>query len=164
MNKTINIKANKAIKEIREFRDKSFVPIDIKFENIHLKKLNEVVNSELFSKNDLFINSKSLWELMQPVGGAGSHNYHGLTPEDIFSVLNSLLNPLAIFHVKNDRFAIVPILISSFKEPLMVVIEKDAPLMNRQKAKINKIVTIYPKSDLDKYLKSLNEKDILFKK
>ena len=164
MNKIINIKTNKAIKEIREFRDKLFVPIDIRFTNIYLKKLNKIINFELFSKNDLYINSKSLWELMQPIGNTGSHNYHELMPEDIFNALNSILEPLAVFKVKNQRYAVVPVYNSSFNEPLMVVIEKDAELMNKQNAKINKIVTIYPKSYLEKYLEGLDEKDILFKK
>ena len=164
MNKIINIKNKKSINEIKVFKDKVFVPVDVRFENVHIKRLNEIIKFELFSKNDLYINSKSLWELMQPVGDAGSHNYHGLTSEDIYYALNSLLDPLAVFQVKNERFAIVPVFISSFNEPLMVVIEKDAELMNRQNAKINKIVTIYPKSDLDKYLEGIDETDILFKK
>lgn len=164
MNKIINIKNKKAIDEIKVFKDKVFVPVDVRFENVHIKRLNEIIKFELFSKNDLYINSKSLWELMQPVGDAGSHNYHGLTAEDIYYALNSLLDPLAVFQVKNERFAIVPVFISSFNEPLMVVIEKDAELMNRQNAKINKIVTIYPKSDLDKYLEGIDETDIMFKK
>ena len=164
MNKIINIKTNKAIKEIRNFRDKCFAPVDVRFENVNLKKLNKIINFELFSKNDLYINSKSLWELMQPIGNAGAHNYHELTPEDIYNALNSLLDPIAVFKVKNERYAVIPVYNSSFNEPLMVVIEKDAPLMNRQNAKINKIVTIYPKSDLDKYLEGIEDKEILFKK
>lgn len=164
MNKIINIKTKKSINEIQVFSEKIFVPVDIKFENVHLRKLNKLIGNEVFSKNDLYINSKTLWELMQPIGDVGSHNYHELMPEDIFYALNALIEPIAVFKVKSDRYAIVPVYIYSFAEPLMVVIEKDAELMNRQNAKINKIVTIYPKSDLDNYLKGMDEKDILYKK
>jgi len=164
MNKIINIKTKKSIDEIAEFKNKEFSPCDIKFTNVHLKQLNEVINFKLFDKNDLYVSSTTLYELMQPIGNCGSHNYHNLTPEDIFNAINSLLHPLAVFSVKYERYAVVPIFNSSFSEPLMVVIEKGAPLLNRQNAKINKIVTIYPKSDLDKYLEGLKQQDVLYKK
>ena len=164
MNKIINIKLNKAIKEIREFRDKLFSQCDIRFTNVHMKKLNKIINVDLFSKNDLYINSTTLFELMQPIGNAGSHNYHELTPEDILNALNSIIDPLAVFSVKYERYAVVPVYNSSFNEPLMVVIETNAPLLNRQNANINKIVTIYPKSGFDKYLESIKNEDMLYKK
>ena len=164
MNKTINIKTNKAIKEIREFRDKKFVPVDIRFFNVHLKMINKIINYELFNKNDLYINSKSLWELMQPVGNVGTHNFHELTPEDIINALNNLLYPECVIKVKQQRYAIIPTYISSFNEPLMVIIELNSGLIVNKNANINKIVTMYPKSNLDEYLNKLDEKDILYKK
>ena len=164
MNKTINIKTNKAIKEIREYRDKQFSPIDIKFINVHLKELNKILNFELFSKNDLYINSKSLWELMQPICTTGMHNYHELTPEDIFNALNNMLVPQCVIKVKNERYAVVPTFVSSFEEPLMIIIELNSGLIVNKNANINKIVTIYPKSNLDEYLNKLDEKEILYKK
>ena len=99
---------------------------------------------------------------MQETGNAGTHNYHGLTPSDIFCVLNSIDEPYCIFEVKNERYAIVPTYISSFYEPLMVVIEKEAELINRKNANVNKIVTIYPKSKIDKYLSKIDNKAILY--
>jgi len=162
MNKIVNIKNKKAISEITNFKNKKYSLVDIKFENVHLKELNTLVSFDLFDKNDLYINSVTLWELMQPEGNSGSHNYHDLTPEDIYEALNSIVDPYCILRVKNERYAIVPVFISSFNEPLMIVIEKGAELINRQNANINKIVTIYPKSDIDNYLGGLKEKDILF--
>ena len=164
MNKIINIKTNKAIKEIRNFRDKKYSLIEIKIKNVHLRELNKLMSFELFDKNDLYINSVTLWELMQPIGNSGSHNYHELSPEDICSALNSITTPKYIFRVINKRYAIVPVLISSYDEPLMIVIEKDAGLINNQNAKINKIVTMYPRNDLDKYLEGVEDKEILYKK
>ena len=164
MNKIINIKSNKDIKEIREFKNKNFSPIDVKFTNVHLKELNKIINFELFTKNDLYINSKSLWELMQPIGNAGSHNYHELMPEDIFNALNNLLDPQCVIKVKNERYAVIPAYISSFNEPLMVIIELNSGLIINKNANVNKIVTIYPKSNLSDYLEKLDEKEILYKK
>ena len=164
MNKIINIKKKKSIDDIKVFKDKVFVPVDVKFENVHLKELNALIGSELFSKNDLYINSKTLWELMQPLGNAGSHNYHELTPEDIYYALNDIVHPECVIKTKNERFAVIPTHISSFEEPLMVIIELNSSLIVNKNANINKIVTIYPKSNLDEYLDKLDEKDILYKK
>ncbi len=162
MNKIINIKNKKAIVEIQKFKDKKYSLIDIKFENVHLKDINKYVLFDLFDKNDLYINSTTLWELMQPIGKSGSHNYHNLTPEDIYNALNSIIEPYCVFKVKNDRYAVIPVYVSSFDEPILIVIEKGAELINKQNANINKIVTMYPKSDIDNYLKGINEKDIIY--
>ena len=162
MNKIINIKNKKAINEINIFKEKKYSLIDVKFENVHLRDLNKLLPFDLFDKNDLFINSVTLWELMQPQGNAGAHNYHNLTPKDIYDALNLIINPYAIFRVKNERYAVVPVFISSFNEPLMVVIETGSELINKQNANVNKIVTMYPKSDIDNYLEGFKEKDILY--
>lgn len=162
MNKIINIKKRKSIDEIQKFKDKKYSLIDIKFENVHLKEMNKIVLFDLFDKNDLYINSTTLWELMQPIGSAGSHNYHNLNPLDIYNVLNKITEPYCVFKVKNGRYAVVPVYLSSFDEPLMVVIEKGAKLINMQNANVNKIITIYPKSDIDNYLSRLNTKDVLY--
>ena len=161
MNKIINIKNKKAINQIKVFKLKRYSLIDIKFENIHLKNLNKIIHFELFNKNDLYINSATLWELMQPIGASGSHNYHGLTPEDILNSLNTLETPNYILKVKQNRYAIVPVSISSYNEPLMVIIEIGASLINKSKANINKVVTIYPKSDLEEMILKSKD-DVLF--
>ena len=101
---------------------------------------------------------------MQPVGNVGTHNFHELTPEDIINALNNLLYPECVIKVKQQRYAIIPTYISSFNEPLMVIIELNSGLIVNKNANINKIVTMYPKSNLDEYLNKLDEKDILYKK
>ena len=164
MNKIINIKSNKAIKEIREFRDKLFAPCDVKFTNVHMRELNTIIKTELFMKNDLYINSTTLWEIMHPEGGSGSHNYHELMPEDIFNALNNLCDPQCVIKVKNERYAVIPAYVSSFTEPLMVIIELNSGLILNKNANVNKIVTIYPKSNLNDYLEKLDEKEVLYKK
>ena len=164
MNKVINIKNKKAIKEIRQLGDKLLSNSDIKFENVHLKKINKLLPHELFSKNDLYINSVTIWELMQPLGKSGSHNYHGLLAEDIYFAINTMETPYCVFKIKYDRYAVVPVYISSYKNPIMIVVEIGAGLVTNKNANINKIVTMYPKSDIDNLLNNLNEKDILYKK
>ena len=101
---------------------------------------------------------------MQPIGNAWSHNYHELMPEDIFNALNNLLDPQCVIKVKNEIYAVIPAYISSFNEPLMVIIELNSGLIINKNANVNKIVTIYPKSNLSDYLEKLDEKEILYKK
>ena len=162
MQRIINIRNENAIKEIANFKEKRFSMTDIKFQNVHLKKINELVRLNVFLKNDLFINSSTLWELMQPVGLTGSHNHHGLTPEDVLSALLGLSNPFGVFIAKNGRYLIVPVMTSSFNMPLLVVIETRSDLVNDKNAKANKIVTIYPSSKLKELLKQIKSKDVLF--
>ena len=164
MNKIINIKTNKAIKEIRAFKEKEYASCDVKFTNVHLKELNKILKIELFSKNDVYVNATTLFELMQPSGKSGVHNYHDLTPEDIFNALNNLLEPECVLKVKKERYAVVPTYVSSLNEPLMVIIELNSGLIVNKNANINKIVTIYPKSNLEEYLEKIQEKEILYKK
>ena len=162
MQKIINIKSKKAIKELERFKRKKYSMTDIRFDNVHLKKINNLLRIDIFSKNDLYINSSTLWELMQPVGDSGSHNYHGLSAEDILESINMLMKPYCIIKAKNNRFIFVPIFISSFSAPLMIVVEVGASLINNKTAGINKIVTIYPKSDLEDYLEKIDSKYVIY--
>ena len=99
---------------------------------------------------------------MQPIGSSGLHNYHGLTVEDIFNSLNAMTNPICILKSKNNRYIVIPTYCSSYDLPLMIVIEIGAGLINNQKANINKIVTIYPKSDFDNYISKVKVDQILY--
>ncbi len=164
VNKTINIKSKKALKQVEQFKKKNYTPVDIRLQNVNLKTLNKIIMFDLFDKNDLFINSTTLWELMQPIGDSGSHNYHGLLPEDILDALNSLETPNYILKVKQDRYAIIPVTISSYNEPLMVIVEIGGALIKNKNANINRVVTIYPKSDIEDMVNKMKTEDILFNK
>ena len=164
MNKIVDVKNKKAIKEIERFRLKKYQMTDIRFVNVHLKRLNKLLSYDLFSKNDLYINSSTLWELMQPVGDSGSHNYHGLSPRDIVDAINGIERPYCVLRVKYGRYAIIPVNIDGQNDPLMIVIELGGELVNRLHANINKIVTIYPKDGIDRILSKAKPTDILYQK
>ena len=164
MNKIIDVKNKKAIKEIERFRLKKYQMTDIRFVNVHLKRLNKLLSYDLFSKNDLYINSSTLWELMQPVGDSGSHNYHGLSSQDIVDAINGIERPYCVFRAKRGRLAIVPVSLGDATEPLMIVIEIGSGLIVNSRANINRVITIYPKDDIDRILSKMNPADILYKK
>ena len=144
MNKIINV-GNKesAIKVIGQIKEKDYVPFDLKITNSHIMSLNEKIGFVVFRKDSLYINSHSLWELMQPTGGKGGHHYHELTEEDIFIALSSIKEPYAVIDEENSKYTIISIIKSHFERPLLVVIEVNAPLIVNKKAKINKIVNIF---------------------
>ncbi len=158
----INIKSKKAIKEIERFKHKKYVLHDIRIKNVELKVLNSLLTFQLFYKNDLFINSGTLWELMQPLGKTGSHNYHNLTPTDIYNFLSNIKYPCAIYKEKYNRIVIASSQLYSSNERLIIIIEGSAGLITNKDANIYKIVTIYPKSDLEKTIKKLKPSDIYF--
>lgn len=159
----INIKEKEtAIVEVDEFRKKKYEGKDIRFTNVDMIVLNETLSKPIFSKNDLFISSETLWEIMQPLGESNKHNYHELTAFDIVGALNSINKPYALFETKNSRYAIVTTTLSHFNEPLLFIVEIGSGLHVNANANINKIVTIYPKSSVDILLNGLNPKDILF--
>ena len=163
MNKIINIKNKKeAIKSLTLYKEKQYVLTDIRFINVHLREINKLLESDIFDKNDLFINTISLWELMQPIGDKGGHNYHDLSPEDIVDALSSITEPYCILKTEISQYAILSTTISHFGEPLMVIIEVGAGLDRNINANINKLITMFPKRDIDKSLEHKDQKDILY--
>lgn len=161
---TINIKnKQEATRIISKFKEKRYKNIDVRFKNTRLKRINILIGTNIFYKNDLFVNSDTLWEIMQPFGEKGSHNYHNLTAKEIVEVVSDLTNPQCVFKTKdNSRYGIVSLIISENGKPLIVIIEIGAGLIGDTNANVNKFVTMYPKGNLKDILKRLNEKEILF--
>ena len=163
MKLVINIKETKtAIKEVDVYRKKKYEGKDVRFTNVNLLKLNEILTESLFYKNDLFINSETLWELMQEIGDSGIHNYHGLTSEDIVTALSQITEAYALLEVELERHAIITTTLSHFEEPLMIIIKIGSGLYSNPNANINKIITIYAKRDIEEYIKKRMPKKILF--
>ena len=164
MERTINIaNREKAIENLKDYKEKKYVLTDVKFLNVHLREINKLLEFDIFVKNDLFINTISLWELMQPLGDKGGHNYHDLSPENIVDALSSITEPYCILKTEISQYAILSTTISHFGEPLMVIIEVGAGLDKNINANINKLVTLFPKRDIDKSLEHKDPKDILYK-
>ena len=163
MKKTINIKnIEEAEVLLNAYKKKKYSPIDIRLTNTHLKKINDYIHIDLFSKNDLFVNSDTLWSVMQPVGGQENHNFHGLTPKELVEVFNNLSNPYSVFISQLGRLGVISTILSESGQPIMVIIEIGAGLIGRQNANINKMVTLYPKDNLKRYLKSRKVVKVLY--
>ena len=163
MHKVINIKVPEhAIEALEYYKSKKTRLMDIRLSNTELKTINKLTGINLFSKNDLFVGSDTLYEIMQPVGGKDRHNYHGLTPKELVEVFNNLINPYCVFFTDLGRLGIISTIISESGHPLMVVIEIGAGLISNSDANINKMLTMYPKDKLNKYLGSSKVKKVLY--
>ena len=150
------------MKLLRELKERKYVLADIKFENVHLRDINALLEQNIFSKNDLYANTISLWELMQPQGKRGVHNHHDLTPEDIIDTLASITEPYCILKTEISQYAIMSTSKSHFGEPLFVIIEINSGLVADKKAKINKLVTMFPMKNIERVIKSKEPKDVLY--
>ena len=163
--KTINIGNRlKAIELLAQIKNKNYGRIDIKIENLHLKKLNELMRKNIVDKNDAYVSAETLWSIMQEDQGEDVHHHHGLTDSDVLDGLRSITDPHLIIQAEINRYLIVSLFISSFGLPLMIVIEINATLRKDNKASVNKIVTIYPKDDIQGLIEKTPEKQLLYKK
>ena len=161
----INIKRKiTAIESIEKFKNKKYSSIDIQFTNMHLLKINELIRKDVFKKNNLYVSSNTLFDIMQPVGDKHSHNSHNLSPKEIVEVLNNLTNPYCVYVAKYGRYAFVSIIIGECGEPLIVIIEVGSGTHDNPAANVNKMVTMYPKDNINSLLEKLSPKEILFKK
>ena len=161
MNTIINIYAKKAKTYLEEFKGKEY-QVDVRFDNVHLKQINHLIRFDLFSKNDLYVGSDSLWSMMQPTGGKKKHNYHGLTPEDILEALKNIKTPYSIFESDDGRISIVSSIMSHFGHPLAVIIELNATLKGNSEASINKLVTMFAVSDIEGFMNKKTVKEIYY--
>lgn len=164
MKRIINIGNKKqAYKQLNQFQSKQYESVEIEFTNVHLTRINELVGFRLFNKTSLYARSSMLWEIMQPVGKVGRHHYHGLEPTDIVDALSLLQDPLIVYESYMERYAVIVFGNDKYTH-LMIIIELNAGLENDRNANINKLVTIYPKDELDKTIKNLDKSKILYKK
>lgn len=165
MNKRINIgDKEKAINDINQFSLKNYQALDIEFFNVHLIKLNDISKNKLFDKTKLYVRSSTLWELMQPEGKSGKHHFHGLSAEDIYDCIKGLANPLCIYSSYNERIVIVTSKENVRQEKMILVIEKHSSLENNRDANINKLITVYPKKNIENVILKLRVDQLIYSK
>ena len=136
---------------------------DVRFTNVHLKKLNEKLRKYIFKKNDAYINSETLWDSMQEQGGSGVHNYHELIAEDIVSALSSIAEPYAVLKAKHERYSVITETTTHFGNNLFFIIEIGSGLSSNKNKNINKIVTMHAIGG-DSIEKELKKNSVLYKK
>ena len=83
---------------------------------------------------------------MQPIGNKGKHNYHGLTPQNIFDALATMKQSTEIELSYGNRYLIVTLATVFNDINLVVIITPEGYLKNEKKTIVNRIITIYPKN------------------
>ena len=161
MKNTININSSTASSDITQFKNREY-EMDIRINNVHLKNLNNLIGSNLFSKNDLYVGGETLWTSMQPKGENEHHNYHDLTPEDIVEALRNITKPYCVLKNNEGRIAIISSIKSHLGAPLNLVIEIGASLKVHNQANINKLVTLFPRKNVEKYIERMGVKSVYY--
>ena len=131
------------ISSLERFRNNKYENRMIEIVNAHLKRINKFYGNNIFSKNDCFIDSQTLWEIMQPIGFVQHHHSHGLSPEQIFDVLTEMKKPFKVVKSYDSRYVIITLKTEDNGYNLCVVIKPNTYIEYLDK-KINKIITIHP--------------------
>ena len=164
MNKLINIKNRReAAILLLQFKEKKYFHQTIRFSNVNLRKINSFLAFKVFVKNDLYADSETLYELMQPEGEKGVHNYHDLSPDLLLDALNSIVEPYCVFVEDDNRYAVITMVLVDGKEPLMAIIAVGSGTYEDTGANVNKLVTMFPKKNIESFISNLEESKILYK-
>lgn len=98
----------------------------------------------VFKKDALYINSESLWKIIQPVGGKGRHHYHVLSPENVFETLSTIRFSKDVTVSYDDRYLILTLATIFDEINIAVVVTPKGYSMDSKIKNINRIITIYP--------------------
>ena len=165
MDAVINV-GNKpeAIRRLNHYAERDRGHFDVLFRNVHLCLLNETIGRTIFRKNDLYVDASTLYELMMPVWGQGSHHYHGLKPTQIIYALSNLKKANCIIRSGKGRI-LLGILLETWRDKYMVVIiDPEATIKTDFRTKVCKLITMYEYSAFSKHLENLPETDIIFRR
>lgn len=120
------------------------INIEVKIINTHITEINKILGRKVFKRDALYINSESLWEIMQPVGGKGRHHYHGLSPENVFETLATIRFSKNVTVSYDDRYLILTLATIFDEINIAVVVTPKGYSMDSKIKNINRIITIYP--------------------
>ena len=147
MFKTINLGNEKSsLEALVAMKENKFTDYDVRITNSHINNLNSVLGKKVFRKDALYIGSDTLWEIMQPIGSKGRHNFHGLTPEDVYNALLTMKYSKEVDVSYDNRYLIVTLATVFDDVNLVVIVTPEGSLKNESKTIVNRIITIYPKN------------------
>ena len=127
-----------------QFKENKYVPFYVRITNSNIRELNNVIGRNVFKKDALYINSLSLWEIMQPVGSKGKHHYHGLTPEDVYNALSRLQYSKEIYTSYEDRYIVITDVFVTEEVRLVVIVTPNESLIKENIDNVIVIISIYP--------------------
>lgn len=145
MNKILNIGNKKSsIELIQIIKEKNYSSFDIKITNCHITELNKVIGKKVFKNDVLYINARTLWEIMQPIGGKGKHHYHNLSPEEIYDILMQAKNSKEIFASHDGRYLVITLSSLINQSKYALILEPNGHSKNSYIASVIRVITMYP--------------------
>ena len=86
---------------------------------------------------------------MQPTGRKGTHNYHGLMPEDVYNALSRIKYSKNVYSSFDDRYVVITDVFVTEEVRLIVIVSSDTTVAAQELNNVVSIITIYP-SDKEK--------------
>ena len=118
--------------------------VEIKITNTHIAEINKILKQKVFKKDALFVNSETLWEIMQPTGKKGKHNYHGLSPEKVYEALSTIRFSKDVIVSYDERYLILTLATIFSDVNIAIIVTPKGSSKIKHNQMINRIITIYP--------------------
>ena len=81
---------------------------------------------------------------MQPLGKKGKHNYHNLSPEEVYNALRTMKDSKDIEISYDNRYVIVTLATILENINIAVIVTPDGNLKKDLREKVTRIITLYP--------------------
>ena len=127
-----------------QFKENKYVPFYVRITNSNIRELNNVIGRKVFKKDALYINSLSLWEIMQPIGEKGKHHHHGLAPEEVYNALSRIQYSKEVYTSYEDRYIVITDVVVTDEVRLVVIVTPNETLVKENIDNVVVIITIYP--------------------
>lgn len=145
MQKIINLGNKKASLELLKHLSKNkYEAIEIRIKNTHIKELNKLIGKNVFKNDMVYADASMFWEIMQPLGGRGKHNFHNLSPENVYDALSTIRNSTQVTLSYDNRYVIVTLATLECSVNIIAVVTPTGTLRTNVSKKITKIITLYP--------------------
>ena len=145
MQKIINLGNKKASLELLKHLSKNkYEAIEIRIKNTHIKELNRLIGKKVFKNDMVYADASMFWETMQPLGGRGKHNFHNLSPENVYDALSTIRNSTQVTLSYDNRYVIVTLATLECGVNIIAVVTPTGTIRTNVSKKITKIITLYP--------------------
>ena len=133
-----------SLETLEKIKNNDYSPFEVRIQNSHIIELNKEIGIKVFKNNTLFINSKTLWEIMHPIGGKGKHHYHGLTPSNILEALKTMRHSKDVSLSYDGRYIIISLAKDVNDKFLAIIVDPNGTTKDNGTKRVSRIVTIYP--------------------
>ena len=147
MLRILNIGDNvSSLDTLTKIKNNDYMPFEVRIQNSHIVELNKEIGIKVFKNNILYINSKTLWEIMHPIGGKGKHHYHGLTPKNVLEALKTMRHSKNVSLSYDGRYIIISLARDINNKYLAIIVDPNGTTKGVGNKRVSRIITIYPQN------------------